>query len=124
MGELKKELLDQIGSDFSMFWDVLHAVHDMPRLFALVKPEKRVRDALKALNCKHDKDIQFATGTSAAASGAHSSTLDASVSIDVNAFRTAIYEECETCPARAVCKEAFVICTEYVWKALTSAEAK
>jgi hypothetical protein len=40
------------------------------------------------------------------------------VNLDVNAFTETIYKECEMCPIRDICKEAFAVCTEYAGAAL------
>jgi hypothetical protein len=42
------------------------------------------------------------------------------VNLDVNSFTETIYKECEKCPIRDVCKEAFTVCTEYITTSLES----
>jgi hypothetical protein len=41
-------------------------------------------------------------------------------SLDINAITDSIYKECGDCPIRDMCKQAFVVCTEYVGKTLKS----
>ena len=37
-----------------------------------------------------------------------------SVNLDVNKLMESVYKECDTCPIRDICKEAFSICSEYI----------
>ena len=142
------------------YWSSDDALKYTAQLFPFVEPEQRVRDALKALACKKDKDERFRRGQSAVESGRDFSHAfreiehlleryesryrkrmegegrdfrdmammlfpammsqkgACSVSLDVNALTETIYKECETCPIRDVCKEAFPVCTEYVGASL------
>lgn len=147
------------------YWNTDDALKFTSMLFAFFKPEQKVRDALKSLSCKKDKDERYRKGQSALEAGrdfhnafreieyflekyesryrkrsSESEGRDArdmammvmpaimsqrgtvSVSLDVNAFTETIYKECETCPIREVCKESFIVCTEYVSTALQSIE--
>lgn len=142
------------------YWSSDDALRYTALLFPLVEPEERVREALKALACKKDKDERFRRGQSAVESGRDLSHAfreiehlleryesryrkrmegegrdlrdmammlfpammsqkgTCSVSLDVNALTETIYKECETCPIRDVCKEAFPVCSEYLGASL------
>ncbi|MEK6754523.1 MAG: hypothetical protein AABZ02_00060, partial [Bacteroidota bacterium] len=158
------KVLVKIREEFTKgYWDSDDAQRYSPMLFAFTEPDDRVREALKALSCKKEKDQRYRQGNSAIESGSDfhpafreiehlleryeeryrkrspegeareardivmmlmpalmSQKASASVSLDVNAFTQTVYKECENCPIRDICKQAFALCTEYVGKALKS----
>lgn len=146
------------------WWDSEKALRFSSSLFTFVEPEDKIRDALKALSCKKDKDEKYRSGKSALEfgenshhmfreiehlmeryesryrkGGERSETKDimmmllpslitqkgsVTVSLDVNDFTKMIYKECEKCPIREICKEAFPVLSEYVGKALVTLDFK
>lgn len=138
------------------YWSSDDALRYTAQLFPFSEPDQKVRDALKALSCKKDKDERFRRGQSSIESGndfrhafreiehllersesryrkrpegeskdvrdmmmmmmpaVMSQKGTVSVNLDVNAFTETIYKECEDCPIKQICKEAFAVCTEYV----------
>ena len=160
MADVKTEILKKIYEKYSSFWDSDYAVRYTARLFAFCEPEIKIRDALKALSCKKDKDERYRDGRKLLEAGYdpsrtirefehmmdkcepryrkrtdRSETNDlvmmllpsllsqkgsSNVTLDVVEFSKMIYSECENCPKRELCKEAFPILTEYVGKVIMS----
>ena len=161
MSNATTKLLNKIVKEYTGYWRVDDVLRYTAQVFPLHEPTERVRNALKAVACKKDKDERFRTGQRALeqASDARSGLRDVeflmdrlesryrkrsresdsrdmqemkmmmmpslmgqkgnvSVNLDINALMESVYKECETCPIRDVCKEAFMVCSEYIGVAL------
>lgn len=162
MKEKEQKILEKVYEEFRGYWDVSDAIHYVPKLFPFVEPEEKARDAIKALNCKKDKDERFRESRRSIETDRDyhflmrelehmmeresmrykkeypeesgrpayrdmlmmlvpviaSQKSNVSVSLDINQLNQTVYGECEKCPIRETCKEAFAIVTEYVSFAL------
>lgn len=160
MNEKEQKIIEKVFGEFIGYWSVDDARQYAPLLFPFVEPEQKVRDALKALNCKKDKDERFKASRSSVETDRDSRFIreieyllereemqykkrfpegerrdyrdllmmliptiaaqkgNISVSLDVNQLNTTIYGECNECPIRETCKEAFSVVNEYVSSAL------
>ncbi|MGB9600457.1 MAG: hypothetical protein ACPL7I_07875, partial [Myxococcota bacterium] len=118
----------------------------------------KIRDAMKALNCKRAKDIRFRDSIRSVEIDRDYHSLireleqmlerqsmrsvnekrnpeyrdiflslvptlvsqrnNAGITLNINSLDQTIYGECEKCPIREICKEAFAIVTEYMSYAL------
>jgi len=159
----EKKILDIVYKEFTNYWNERDAISYSPMLFPFVNPNEKVRDAIKALNCKKKKDERYSESISSieVKRDYHfflrelerilereemryrtqfpeenypprdyrdlililtpilaSQKSTATINLDINELNRQIYVECEKCPIREVCKEAFNIITEYVSSAL------
>jgi hypothetical protein len=162
MKEKKQKIVEHVYNEYTGYWDVDDAIEHAPALFPFVEPKQDIRDALKALNCKKDKDERFKESRRSIETERDyhflirelehmmeresmrykkefpeesgrlayrdmlmmlvpviaSQKSNVSVSLDINQLNQTVYGECEKCPIRETCKEAFAIVTEYVSFAL------
>jgi len=163
MKKKDKKMIEKVFKEFTGYWNTDDAIRYTPILFPFVEPNEKVRNAVKALQCKKNKDERFRESrrsmeverdyhfflrelehilereemryrkrfpgekypprdyrdlilmlTPILASQQSSVT----VTIDINELNKQIYGECEKCPIKDICKEAFSIVTEYVSYAL------
>lgn len=55
-----KKILERVHEELTNgYWKTADACSYAPQLFPFVEPDQKVRDALKALGCKDDKDNRF-----------------------------------------------------------------
>ena len=162
MKKKEQKIVEHVYGKYTSYWDADDALKHAPALFPFVEPKQDVRDALKALNCKKDKDERFRESRRSIETDrdyhflvrelehmmeresmrykkeypeesgrpAYRDILmmlvpilaaqksNVSVTLDINQLNQTIYGECEKCPIREICKEAFAIITEYVSFAL------
>ncbi len=163
MKEQEQKIMEVVFQSFTgIWWGVEHAQKHVPILFPFVEPKQTVRDALKALFCKKDKDERFRESRRSIETDRDyhplirelehmmeregerykkgypeesgrpayrdmlmmlvpvlaSQKSNVNVTLDINQLNQTIYCECEKCPIREMCKEAFTIVTEYVSYAL------
>jgi hypothetical protein len=157
MNKASEKLLQKIMKEFIGYWNVDDALLYTSKVFPFCDPDEHVRDALKALACKKDKDERFRLGQRAIEEASENRNVfrdieyfmdrfesryrkrspeadvrdyrdmmmmvlptlisqkgNVSVSLDVNKLMELVYKECDTCPIRDICKEAFSICSEYI----------
>jgi len=163
MKKKEEKILNEVFEEFTGYWDEDDALQYTPVLFPFVEPNEKVKDAIKALSCKKEKNERFRESRSAVevekdyhrflrelehilgreemryrehfpeekypprdyrdlilmlALILASQKSTVTVNLDINELNRQIYEECEKCPIREVCKEAFSIINEYVSSAL------
>ncbi len=95
-------------------WNTEHAIQYAPLLFPFIEPEKKVRDAMKALTCKHDKDRELIELRLPLLRAGDNAQIDANqLKEDINKLFN-IYEECRECSVREICKNSFPVVSEYV----------
>lgn len=163
MKKKDEKIVEKVFKEFTGYWNTGDAINYAPILFPFVEPNEKVRAALKALQCKKEKDERFRESRrSVEVEGDYhfflrelehilereemryrkrfpeekypprdyrdfilmltpilaSQKPSVNLTIDINELNKQIYGECEKCPIREICKEAFTILTEYVSYAL------
>ncbi|MGC8926821.1 MAG: hypothetical protein ACP5QK_02760 [Myxococcota bacterium] len=152
------DILEEVYRRFRDHWDESIAIDYVPKIFPFVRPQKKIRDAMKALNCKRAKDIRFRDSIRSVEIDRDYHSLireleqmlerqsmrsvnekrnpeyrdiflslipilvsqrnNAGITLNINSLDQTIYGECEKCPIREICKEAFAKVTEYMSYAL------
>ncbi len=147
MKEQEQQILKKIFKKVTETWSEPNAIAYVPILFSFVEPKEPIREALKALNCKkekeerleviirsQEKDYHFFMREIKDLLGPDESRIDSktvliilslmlalrgnNINLDINQLHQSLYSECDKCTIREICKEAFPLLSEYVYHAL------
>ena len=65
MKKKEEKILNEVFEEFTGYWDEDDALQYTPVLFPFVEPNEKVKDAIKALSCKKEKNERFRESRSA-----------------------------------------------------------